>query len=514
MLDFLITNAEVYDGNGGDAQYTSVGIQGDRIVHIGEAPVGLPVGQTIDAYSKILCPGFVDTHGAPGPDGPTRELAEARLFQGITSEVVGRGSRSPAPLGDVLHQKVGQRYPWRSLGEWFQRIEQQGLWTNVAALVGHSTLRRGVCGDTQQIGPEHIRVMGAWLDQALNDGALGLATDPASVPGTFASPEELQGLLQVVVRHSGLWATRPRDERQQLEAAITEATALAASVGVSTLLGPLRAAETSNWGKIADAIRRVEEARSRGVAIDFEVVPYDAVALPLRELLPPEFQVHGIDGLRARLTRPDWRKYAADWLAFRGVDCSRLVMTTDSPRGVKQRDIAELAGLWQKQPADALMDLVAAEPNSQGVYRCLSRDDVDAAVLANDAIVSSGSPDFPIDTPELDILPHPAVWASITRVLERFAIEGLLPFADVIRRITSLPADRLGLVGRGRLVQGAFADIVLLDPGAVKAHATFQDPNRLSEGVEKVWVNGKLVLAEGSLQGEPSGRALRRGHSH
>lgn len=510
MLDFLITNAEVYDGTSNEPQFTSVGIQGDRIVHVGEPPVGMPTGQTIDAYSKILCPGFVDTHGAPGPDGPKRELAEARLFQGVTTEIVGRGGRSPAPIGDALAQRVGERFPWRTLGQWLDRVEQQGSYTNLGVLVGHATLRRGVCGDVQQATPEHVQAMAALLDQALGEGGLGLASDPASVPGGFADEMEIRSLVQVAVRHGVPWATRPRDERQQLAAAIDEATGLAGDLGATTLLGPLRAAEASNWGKIADAIRQVEEARGRGVALDFEVVPYDAVALPLRELLPREFQAHGLEGLQARLAREDWRKYAADWLAFRGVDLSRLVMTTNRPTGVSGRDIVDLARIWQKEPAGALMDLVAAEPNSQGVYQCLAQDDVDAAVLSNDAIVSSGAPDFPIDTPDLDIRPHPAVWAAFTRLLERYAIEGLLPFGDVIRRVTSLPADRLGLSGRGRIATGAFADLVLLDPGAVKAHATFENPQQKSEGIEKVWVNGRLVVSEGALQGEPSGRILRR----
>ena len=518
MLDYLITNAEVYDGLEVEPQFTSVGIQGDRIVHIGDAPVG-GAHQTLDGYGMILCPGFIDTHASTGLGYMLPNAADNKLFQGVTSEIIGNCGTSSGPIGDLLvptmqqlAEEIGFRFTWRGLGDWLSQVETYGLQFNIGTFVGHSTLRAGTCRDTQQVTQTEVQQMAQMLDQACAEGGLGLSTGLVYAPGSFATTEEIIALAKVAARRGGIYVSHIRDERQNLEQSIDETIRIGSEAQLPILVSHLKAAEKPNWGKIPDVIRMIELARAKGLNINFEVYPYAAVSTKLRTFIPKECMADGLPGLKLRLERDDWRKYCVDWLAYRGTDFNSMVLITDSLPGhqVRGRSIGEIALELQKDPGHMVVDLLLSDPDAWLVYHCLSQDDVDAAVLCNESIICSDSWSHPVNAPHQIGNPHPRTFGAFSRFLERYALEGLISFGHAVRKITSYPADMLGLKDRGRITEGSRADLVLLNPNEIKENATFAEPRRLSSGTVKVWVNGQVVLEDGQITQAKPGQVLRR----
>ncbi|MEO1087032.1 MAG: amidohydrolase family protein, partial [Acidobacteriota bacterium] len=233
----------------------------------------------------------------------------------------------------------------------------------------------------------------------------------------------------------------------------------------------------------------------------------------LRTYLPKELMAEGIPGLRERLSRSDWRHFALQWLAYRGTDFDAMTLVSNSlpKHDARGMSIASIALAMGREPADVLVDLVAADPEAWVVYHCLAEDDVDAAVLTNESIICSASWREPVNAPHQDARPHPRTYGAFARYLERYALSGLLTFGHAIRKITSYPADLFGLRDRGRIAVGACADLVLLNPNAIKEHATYEHPRQLATGAEKVWVNGSLVWSDGRALDARPGRVLRRG---
>lgn len=519
MLDYLITNAEVYNGVDIEPEFTSVGIQGGRIAHIGDAPVGVAAHQTHDAYGLLLCPGFIDTHASTGLGYMLPNAAENKLFQGVTTEIIGNCGTSSGPVGDLLvptmqqlAKDIGFRFTWRGLGDWLSQVQAYGLQFNIGTFVGHSTLRAGTCRDAQQVTRHEISQMLGMLDQACREGALGVSTGLVYAPGSFATTEEIIALAKVSAGHGGIYVSHIRDERQDLEASIEETIRIGTEAKLPILVSHLKAAEKPNWGKIPDVIRRLELARAQGLNINFEVYPYAAVSTKLRTFIPKECMADGLPGLKLRLERDDWRKYCVDWLAYRGTDFHSMMLITDSLPGhnVRGRSIADVAMAMGREPGHMVVDLLLADPNAWLVYHCLSQDDVDAAVLCNESIICSDSWSHPVNAPNQIGNPHPRTFGAFTRFLERYALEGLIQFGHAVRKITSFPADMLGLQDRGRIAVGAMADLVLLNPNEVKENATFADPRQLSSGTEKVWVNGQVVLENGAVNQAMPGQVLRR----
>lgn len=520
MLDFLITNAEVYNGLDVEPDFTSVGIQDGRVVHIGEAPVGLAAHQTLDAYGMLLCPGFIDTHASTGLGYMLPNAADNKLFQGVTTEIIGNCGTSSGPIGDLLvptmqqlAQDIGFQFTWRGLGDWLSQVEQYGLQFNIGTFVGHSTLRAGTCRDAQQVTQAEISQMVAMLDQACAEGALGLSTGLVYAPGSFATTEEIIELAKVAARHGQIYVSHIRDERQNLEESIDETIRIGQEAKLPILVSHLKAAEKPNWGKIPNVIRKIELARAQGLDINFEVYPYAAVSTKLRTFIPKECMADGLPGLKVRLEREDWRKYCTDWLAYRGTDFDAMVVITDSIPGrqVRGKSVAQIGQEMGRDPGNMVVDILLSDPDAWLVYHCLSQDDVDAAVLCNESIICSDSWSHPVNAPNQIGNPHPRTFGAFTRFLERYAISGLIQFGHAVRKITSYPADMLGLKDRGRIAVGARADLVLLNPNEIKENATFADPRQMSSGTEKVWVNGQVVLEHGAVTQARPGQVLRGG---
>ncbi|MEE8525107.1 MAG: D-aminoacylase [Thermoanaerobaculia bacterium] len=515
MLDILIENATVFDGEGAEPRRLAVGIRGDRIAYVGD-DLTAAAEERIDARGLFLCPGFIDTHASTGLGYTLPRAGDNKLFQGVTTEIIGNCGTSTGPIGPLLvptmeglAEEIGFTFDWRSLGEWLERVEDYGLPFNIGTFVGHSTLRAGLCSDHQEVSGREIEEMCTLLDRAGRDGALGLSTGLVYAPGSFAETAEIIELAKVAARHGGIYVSHIRDERQDLEASIEETFDIARGAELPILISHLKSAERLNWGKIPRVIAMVEAAREEGLKINFEVYPYPAVSTKLRTFIPKALMADGVEAMVEKLRGDAWRRRATAWLVERGTDFDAMRLITESLEGAGGRSLAEIAATRGTTPADAAVDVLLSDPDAWIVYHCIDEGDMDAAILWSDSIICSDSWSYPVNAPRQIGNPHPRTFGAFTRFLERYALAGRLPFGHAIRKITSYPADWLGLRGRGRIAEGCFADLVLLDPAAVKEKATFEDPRQYSEGTERVWVNGTLMLADGEVWRRSPGRVLR-----
>lgn len=521
MLDDLIQNAAVFNGDHPDPRTLSVGLRGGRIAYVGEALGPGAARREVDGRGLFLCPGFIDTHASTGFGYRLPHAGDNKLYQGVTTEVIGNCGTSPGPVGEryvdeleALAEDIGFVFDWRTLGEWMAGVEAHGLPFNIGVHVGHSTLRSGTCEDAAQVTDTEIDAMEKLLEGALDDGALGLSTGLVYAPGSFAETSEIVRLARAVARRGGIYVSHIRDERQGLETSIDEAIRIGEEGGLPVLVSHLKAAEKPNWGKIPKVLRTLEEARARGTRISFEVYPYTAVSTKLSTFIPKAALADGLEGMARKLRTAEWRGRTAGWLVERGTDFDAMALITESLPGARGRSVAEIAAARGTDPGDAVVDLLLADPTAWIVYDCMDQADLDAAVLWPSSIVCSDSWSYPVNAPHPIGDPHPRTYGAFTRFLERWSLrEERLPFGEAVRKITSLPADWLGLTDRGRIRPGAWADLVLLDPDQVREKATYADPRRFSEGTRAVWVGGTRVLEQGELLVDTplAGRVLRRG---
>ena len=521
MLDYLITGATIYDGVSVEPKQGVVGIRGETIAYVGPSPGASAAERVIDAAGCYLCPGFIDTHASTGLGYRFPHAGDNKLFQGVTTEIIGNCGTSTGPVGERLvptmqrlADEIGFVFDWRTLGEWFGHVEAYGLPFNIGTFVGHSTLRGGVCTDVQQVARREIEAMGALLDQAMRDGALGLSTGLVYAPGSFAETAEIIDLATVAARHGGIYVSHIRDERQDLEASIDEAIEIGRRAGLPVLVSHLKAAERPNWGKIPGVIDRIEAARTDGVAITFEVYPYTAASTKLRTFIPKATLSDGVGGMVEKLRAEAWRQQSIRWLHKRGTDFDAMVLITESVPGARGRSIQHVAQVRNQDPASMVVDILLQDPDAWIIYHCMAEDDMDAAILWNDSIIGSDSWSYPVNAPRQIGHPHPRTYGAFTRFLERYALaQPRIPFGHAVRKITSYPARWLKLPRRGCIAEGYFADLVVLDPANVREKATFADPRQFSEGTEYVWVNGTLMLEQGRLADEKPGRVVRLGKS-
>ena len=531
QYDTLIRNGKIVDGSGNPWFYADVGIIGDRVAFIGHAAPDVPAKRTIDAKGLIVAPGFIDMLGQSEINLLIDKRAISKLTQGITTEITGEGgSVAPFVQSDLVERKdfYGHFHltpDWENLDQYFNRLEKQGAAINLGTYVGAGQVRKKVLEDVNRAPTENeLKDMEEYVGDAMSDGAMGLSSALIYAPSNYASTEELIALAKIVSRYGGIYATHMRNEGDDEMKALDEAIGIGREAKLPVEIFHLKVAGKENWGKMAQVIARIEQARAEGVDVTADQYPYTASATSLGAIIPPKYHEGGTDALLARLkdpaTKNEIRKvlessetgYENQWRGAGGPQ-GVLIVSTIVPELKKYegRTLTDIANIEHKDPFDALVDLLIASRDGIGAaYFTMQENDVRLAMQQPWVSVGTDYGAVDPDGPLGESKSHPRAYGSFTRILGKYVREEhVLRLEDAIRKFTSLPAQRVKLDHRGLLRQDYFADIIIFNPNTVLDVATFEEPNRPSLGIEYVFVNGVLALEHEKVTGEYGGRPLR-----
>jgi N-acyl-D-amino-acid deacylase len=528
-FDYIISGGHVVDGTGATWFTADVGVVGDRIAAIGDLHRE-DAGARVNASGLVVSPGFIDLQGQSEFNILVDNRAASKITQGVTTEITGEGT-SIAPINDRMRndledqaKKYGVPLDWRTLSEYFRHFERSKSAINLGTFVGAGGVRNYVIGsENRPATPEELQQMRDLVRQAMQQGAFGLSSALQYVPDTFASTAELLELAKVARQFGGVYFTHQRSESDQIFPSLDEVFSIGQQGPISSTIWHLKAAYRENFGKMPEVLRRIEAARSRGIDVSATVYPYDRASNGLTACFPPWINEGGTDKMIARLKDPAMRERAkkemdepsATWEnQWRGSGGAAgiLLIQVVNPELAKYegKSLEQIGEQMNKDPKDAAMDIAIADHgNSSVVISIMDPADVRAAVV--NPIVSYGSDSGAQaqDGPLSRTKAHPRAFGTFPRILAEYVREEhAMRLEEAVRKMTSLAASRVGLMDRGILRPGMFADMAVFDARTIKDEATYNDPLRYSVGVKYVFVNGRPVIWEGEITQERPGRAL------
>jgi N-acyl-D-amino-acid deacylase len=531
-FDVVLRNGLICDGAGSPCTAGGVAISGDKIAKTGD--VSAYRGRIdIDVHGQIIAPGFINLMSAPdGLFADGRGLSD--LLQGVTLEIFGEGE-SMGPLNDEMRAEELREQSdikfdinWHTLNEGLQALERHGISPNVASFIGAATPRVCVLGRANRAPtPAELNQMRALTDQAMQEGALGVASALIYAPGNYAKTDELVALAEVAAKHKGIYISHMRNEGDHELDAVDELISIARQARVPAEIYHLKVAGAKNWSHLPEVIQKVEAARAEGLTITADMYTYTAGATGLDAAMPPWVQEGGLEAWRKRLQDPAIRKRVKqEMLSSDKYD--NLLRAAGSPDNVlligfnseklkplTGKTLAEIASMRHSTPEDTAMDLVIEDDSRIGtVYFLMNEDNIRKQIVL--PWVSFGADADPegVDGVFLKFSAHPRTFGNFARVYARYVRdEKLLTVAEAVRKMTSLPASNLGISQRGLPREGYFADIAVFDSNTIQDHATFEKPRQLATGVSEVFVNGMEVVHDGEHTGAKPGRVVKRGRN-
>jgi len=530
QYDLVIRNGRIVDGTGRAGYVADVAIKNDRIMKIGKLSQATTT-RTIDAQGLVVAPGFIDMLGQSETYLLIDPRAMSKVMMGVTTEITGEGE-SIAPINDrqIKEQEDFLRrfsltIDWRTLDEYFKRLDKQGSGVNLGTFVGATQVREYVIGyDDRPPTPQELERMKKLVADAMRDGALGLSTSLQYVPARFAKTEELIELAKVARQYGGIYATHQRSEANTIDASLDEVFEIAQKAKIPVEIWHLKTAYKKNWGRMPYVLNRIKQARDRGLDITADIYPYIAGSTALSACLPPWALEGGTDKMMERLRDPQIRQRLKTEISQEQTTWENIYLGSGGPGGVligsvvnreldslQGKRISEIAEQQKKDPLDAVFDLILADHGQTGaIYFMMSEDDMRAAMKSPLVSFCTDSGSRATDGPLAGSKSHPRGWGSYPRILGRYVRdEKLLTLEDAIHKMTGAPAARVGLKERGSIKEGMFADITIFDPSKVIDRATFESPNQYPIGIDYVIVNGKLSVDKGQRTSVLSGRVLR-----
>lgn len=526
MFDLLITNALLVDGTGAPARAGSIGVRAGEIVALG-ADAALPAAsaaQMVDARGDVLAPGFIDLHSHADFSVQGAPAAETQLAQGVTTVVTGNCGASPFPSRNLdLLRRAGAQFDAVFYGEWHDaegyaaatRDHRPGV--NLVLQVGHTTLRAHVMGMADRApSDDELAAMATEIHLAAEQGVRGFTSGLVYAPGSYAAAAELEVLVGAAADAGLLYSSHLRSESDRLLPAVDEAIATATAGGARLEVSHLKAMGPANHGLPLRALERIDAARARGLDVAADVYPYTASSTTLTSRLPAFALDGGLDALMARLADVSERTRIAAGLASRfglDVDPAGVVVAAVGP--AIGEDYAWSAGLslvdlglrLECSPEEAALRVLAGHGGAVAIVNHAMADDDVTTVLQHPA-VSVASDGWTLTTSGAG-MPHPRSFGTFARVLGYYVREkNLLSLEEAVRKMTSLPASRIGLADRGTLAVGMAADLVRFAPGLIGSPATFVQPQQLAVGVRDVWIAGRSAWTSGSIAPERHGAIL------
>ncbi len=529
--DFIISGAHLVDGTGAPWVEGDIAIAGDRIVAIGDLSKA-SARKRLDAKGLVVSPGFIDMQGQSEFNVLVDNRAASKITQGVTTEITGEGS-SIAPVNDRMKKedeevakKYGVTQDWSTLDEYFEHFERTKSAINLGTFVGAGGVRNYVMGTVNRPpSPAELEQMRQLVAQAMRDGAMGISTALEYVPDTFASTDEIVELAKVARQYGGVYFTHQRSETDAIFSSLDEVFAIARRANISTTIWHLKTAYHENFGKMPEVLRRIQNARAQGIDVAASVYPYTRGSNGLVASFPPWVSEGGIEQMIARFKDPVQRErikkemdqpsttWENEWLGSGGDGSGIMLVGLMNPELAKYEGMTlqEIGRQWNKDPKDVAMEIVVADHGRTGqVISIMDEGDVRAAVSSPIVTYGSDSEAQAEDGPLSKTKAHPRAFGTFPRILGIYAREQqMMSLEEAVRKMTSLAASRVGLLDRGILRPGTFADIAVFDPKTIRDVATFSDPMHYSVGVRYVFVNGRPVLWDGAITDERPGRPVR-----
>jgi len=528
-FDIVITNGHIIDGTGSPWYSGDIGIRDGKIAAIGNLSTSARK-RTIDAAGKVVAPGFIDMLGQSELTILVDPRLPSKIYQGITSEITGEGS-SIAPLNDAIIQSDRGGYDhykitpdWRTLRQYFARLEKQGIGINVADYVGATQVRRVVLGDNDvQPTPAQLDQMKSLVRDAMRDGAVGVSTSLEYAPAPYAKTDELIALASEASKFGGIYATHMRSEGDAIMESIDETLRIGREAHIPVEIWHLKVAGKTNWGRMPEVVAKINAARASGADVSADTYAYTAWFNDFSAFIPPWAHDGGTAKLIERLKDPatrarirkdmlaatkDWDN---EWQEISGPDAI-MIGAVQNPKllPLQGKRLSEIAKSSNKDPIDALCDLLIEDPGIGVAVFGMSQPDVTLALQQPWVSVDNDSEGTSPEGILGEAHPHPRAYGTFPRILGKYVREDkALSLEDAIRKFSALPAQRMRLTDRGVLKASMWADVVIFDPATVRDRATFDNPNQLSEGMQYVLVNGVPVIDQGKMTGARPGKVLR-----
>lgn len=528
--DLIIRNGRVIDGSGRVAFKADVAIKADRIARIGNLR-GATASREINARNQIVAPGFIDMLGQSEQYLLIDPRAMSKVMMGVTTEITGEGE-SIGPLNDRIlkeqedfNRRFNLTVDWRTLGEYFTRLDKQGAGVNLGTFVGATQVREYVLGyDNRPPTPAELEQMKQLVAGAMKDGALGLSTSLQYVPARFASTDEIVELAKVARQYGGIYITHQRSEANSIDSSMKEVFEIARRAKIPAEIWHFKTAYKKNWGRMPEMLRRIAAARRQGLKITANVYPYVAGSTSLSACLPPWALEGGTDRMIARLKDSATRERLKQEISTDSKDWENIYLGSGGPAGIligavtnreleewQGKRLAEIAAAQKKDPLEALFDFIIADHGQTGaIFFMMNENDMKAALKSPFVSICTDSGARATDGPLAGSKSHPRGWGTYPRILGRYVRdEKLMPLEFAIHKMTGLPAANVGLEKRGLLREGYFADITIFDPKTVIDRATFAEPNQYPAGINFVIVNGQIEVDNGQRTNVNAGRVLR-----
>lgn len=517
--DVLIKNGQIYNGSGEKSFRGDIAINADTVAATGQLK-GAKGNLEIDATGLAVAPGFINMLSWANVSLIEDGRSQGDIRQGVTLEVLGEG-HSMGPLNDAMKKemKAGQQditydIPWTTLGEYLEFLEKKGVSTNVASFVGNGTLRQYVMGYENRVPTAaEMDTMKYLVNQAMEEGAVGMSTSLIYVPSGHAQTEEIIELAQEVAKHDGMYVSHIRSEEGDLLDAVQELITISREAKISAEIYHFKASGNANWHLLDSAIQLVEDARSEGLPITTDMYMYNASSTGLNVVLPAWAKEGGHNATMKLIAQPEQRKKMMAEIDFH-VPPDKILLVgfrNKELRNLIGKTLAEVAEERQKSPNETLVDLIYEDDSRiQVVYFSMSEDNIKKKLALPYMSICSDAGSYTNEGVFLEQSTHPRAYGSFARLLGHYVREeNVIPLEEAIYKLTTLPATNLKIKNRGALQTGFYADVVLFDPETIKDNATFEKPHQYAKGVQHVFVNGTQVLKDGEHTGAFPGRVVR-----
>jgi N-acyl-D-amino-acid deacylase len=501
--DLILRNGRIVDGTGSPWYRGDVAVRGDAIMRIAPT-ITESAARVIDVEGQVITPGFIDIHSHAREGIFDVPAAENYIRQGVTTVIEGPDGSSPLPIADFL-----------------ARLDGLQKTINIGTMIGQGSVHAAVIGMTDRRPTDgELAKMRSLVEQGMKDGAFGLSSGLFYVPGTFSSTDEVVELAKVAARFGGIYISHMRDEASGVVDSVKETIAIGERGGLPTQLTHHKIIGTGNWGKSIETLKLVDEARKRGVDTTIDQYPYTASSTSIgAALLPAWAQEGGREKVVGRLkdpgTRPDIKSEVVRAIQYErgGGDPKNVVLARcDWDDSLAGKNLAEVTRMRGMEPtianaAEAAIWMVE-QGNCSGIFHAMAEEDL-RRILSHPATMIASDGGIPVFG---KASPHPRNYGTFARVLAVYVRSlNAITLEDAVRKMASLPAQRLGLTDRGLLRPGMKADIAIFDPTRVRDTATFENPHQYAEGFSTVIINGKIVLDNGTMQPARPGRVLYHG---